>query len=135
MMGFGKSGGAWGLRVRPDRCGRRWRRSLGKIHLCLGAKHPIDATITHLMMLLRSSVLLSACLYSYRVELVEGTRLLHSYTLTFVFRLLPAQSACRSHKHTAERVRWRDKEEGAPLIHAVNLPSDLSCTFLPFFAY
>lgn len=79
----------------------RYKGSLGKIRLCIRAKHPIDATISYPMMLLRSAPHLPLKLQG-RVG-GEGTPSV--YRLTFV-----SQSACHSHKHTAESERW--KKEG-----------------------
>ena len=88
-----------GSRARPDRCGWRWKRSLGKLHLCVVAKRPITCTTTHLVKHFTSSARDPP-----RLPPATRHRAGHSPTHrpTFVSHFYRRKNARHSHKYTAQ---------------------------------
>lgn len=104
-------------------------KSLGKIHLCLGAKLPIDAINTpHDALEILSAPASLPLQLQGRVG-GEGTPF--TYRLTFVSRSYLCKVPA-THINTQQKAKDGRRRR---LIPAVNLPSDLPYTFLPFFAY
>lgn len=105
MRGLVKSRGVWCGSVRESRGSEGKNRqmwgSLDKIHLCVDAKRPFKSSITRSHDALEILSARSCLPQQLRGKVGGGAT--PSTQADLCFTLPPPQSACHSHKHTAER--------------------------------
>lgn len=97
-------GGGGDLRARPDRCGRRRKRSLGKIHLCVDTKHRIDNHAHHDALKILSA---PSGLPLQLPGRVGGGGTPFTYRLTFVSRSYRHKAPVKTHSRKVKDARRR----------------------------